>query len=355
MEGSRSFAPKISSPTFRQSETIKRAWTDQTGSSPALKMKLVSLAFFLAAVAVSLLVPTPGLLLPVFFGAGFAAYGFAVSLAKRIDPLNDLPNALRVFLASLGGYLVTLYGVFVFPSAGVALLFLAVFLNDEFQRRAVFAARTGRKGGSIALLGIDGSGKSSHSAAIGRWLEARGYTSSVMPFHRYLFVERLASLPGRARGKGDSPEERFKFRRGGNPLRPILSLVDNLALQIWTSIGCRAEGKAVVYDRFIWSTYIKYKALGYAVRPISGLYLAPRPTFALVLDVPVDKSLRVIDERVAHIHYPREVLEGERREYLAIAERHGYPAIDATASFDEVQAEIESRLARLFPDRAAPR
>ncbi len=317
-------------------------------------MKLVSLAFFAASAAVSLLVPVAGLLLPVFFGASFAAYGVAASLARRIDPLNDLPNALRVFLSSLGGYLVTLRGVFVFPSAGLVLLLVAVFLNDEFQRRAVDAARAGRRGGTVALLGIDGSGKSSHSAALGRWLQARGYRCSVTPFHRYLFVELLASLSSRGR-QAVPAEERFRFRRGGNPLRPVLSLVDNLVLQAWTSLGCRAEGRVVVYDRFIWSTYVKYKALGYHVRPISRLYLAPAPTCAVVLDVPVEKSLRVIDERVAHIHYPREVLDGERREYLAIAKRRGYPVIDATAPFDRVQAEVESHLARVFPERGARR
>ena len=126
-------------------------------------------------------------------------------------------------------------------------------------------------------------------------------------------------------------------------------MLDNLILQLSSSVGCRLEGRVVIYDRFIWSTYIKYKALGYPVKPISGLYLSPKPTFALVLDVPVEKSLRVIDERVAHIHYPKEVLESERGQYLEIARKNGYPVIDATASFKDVQERIESHLDRLFP------
>lgn len=310
-------------------------------------MKLVSLAFFCATLLLSLAYPFGDVLLPVLFGAAFGAYGIALSLARNIDPLNDLPNALRVFMASLGGFLLTQTRVFVFPSAALLLLFGAVYLNDEFQRRALHAMRTGRRGGSIALLGIDGSGKSSHSAATGRWLEGKGYRCTVMPFHRYLFVERLASISSGRRAAAEG--ERFRFRRGGNPLRPVASLLDNLLLQLAGSIGCRAEGRVVIYDRFIWSTYIKYKALGYPVKPISGLYLSPRPTFAVVLDVPVDKSLKVIDERVAHIHYPREVLQAEKEEYLRIAKDYGYPVIDATAPYDEVQERIESHLGRLFP------
>jgi thymidylate kinase len=314
-------------------------------------MKLVSGAFFAVTLVLSLLVPTAGILLPIFFGATFGAYGIAASFAKHLDPLNDVPNALRVFLASLGGLLITLTGNFVLPSAGLLLLLGALLLNDEFQRRALHAWRTGKKGGSIAFLGIDGSGKSTHSTATGRWLQERGYSCDVTPFHRYIFVERLASF----RAAGESPgggDERFRFKRGGNPLRPVLSLLDNLLMQLYSSAGCRLEGKVVIYDRFIWSTYIKYKALGYPVKAISGLYLSPRPTFALVLNVPVDKSLRVIEERVAHIHYPGEVLESERQEYLAIAKRGGYPVIDATAPFDDVQLKIEAHLAGLFPTTA---
>lgn len=311
-------------------------------------MKLVSFAFFFVTLLLAPLVPTAGLLLPVFFGAAFGAYGIARSFAKHLDPLNDVPNAFRVFLASLGGLFLTQARAFVLPSAGILLLLGALFLNDEYQRRALHALRTGRRGGSIALLGIDGSGKSSHATVTGRWLEGRGYRCTVMPFHRYLFVERLAAISSAARG-GSGKGERFRFKRGGNPLRPVLSLVDNLILQLTSSVGCRLEGRVVIYDRFIWSTYIKYKALGYPVKPISALYLSPKPTFAIVLDVPVDKSLRVIDERVSHIHYPKEVLESERGQYLEIARRNGYPVIQATAPFEEVQEKIQARLGVLFP------
>jgi thymidylate kinase len=311
-------------------------------------MKVVSVVFFGITLLLSLLVHAAGLFLPFVFGAGFAVYGVAKSRSRHIDVLNDVPNALRVFLASAGGYLLTLTNSFVLPSAAILLLVSALYLNDEFQRRTIDALRTGRKGGSIALLGIDGSGKSSHSTVTGKWLEQRGYRCSVMPFHRYLFVERLASLGSRSSGRSGDPAK-YAYRRGGNPLRPVLSLVDNLILQMTTSIGCRVEGTVVIYDRFIWSTYIKYKALGYPVRPISGVYLAPRPTLALVLDVPVDKSLQVIDERVTHIHYPRRILESEKQEYLRVARTNDYPVIDATASFAEVQAAIESHLKSLFP------
>jgi dTMP kinase len=310
-------------------------------------MKATAVLFFGASVALGAAFPTVAIFLPFAFALAFAAYGVGASASRRLDLLNDLPNALRVFLASLGGYLMTLDRVFVFPSLGILLLLGGIFLNDEFQRRTLHSLRTGKKGGSIALLGIDGSGKSSHSTVTSGWLERRGYTVKLMPFHRYLFVERLSSLSSSVR------TSRGSVRR--NPLRPVLSLADNLLLQISSSIGSRVEGTAVIYDRFIWSTYIKYEALGYPVRPLSPLYLLPRPRFAIVLDVPVEKSLRVIDARGSHIRYPRQVLEKERSRYLGIAAKNGYPVVDSTEPFEKVQSEIEWRLSALFPNVAGVR
>jgi len=314
-----------------------------------MKMKIVSALFFAVTAAFSVLLPRL-LVAPFLAVVVFGIYGVARSAASHIDPLNDVPNAFRALLAAIGGYLITLDRVFIFPSLGIIFFCAALFLNDEYQRRTLDSVGRGRKGGSVALLGIDGSGKSSHAAVCGDWLRERGYLVTSMPFHRYLFVERLARISTSARG-GSSPVRGPAGRRSGrNPIRPVLSLADNLILQLWSSIGSRAEGRVVIYDRFIWSTFIKYEALGYPVRPLSFLYLLPRPRTAIILDVPVDKSLNVIDGRGAsHIHYPRGVLETERTRYLSIARRHGYPIIDATEAFDSVQLKIEQHLSALFP------
>ena len=77
--------------------------------------------------------------------------------------------------------------------------------------------------------------------------------------------------------------------------------------------------------------------------------MLPRPQFAIVLDIPVERSLRVIERRIEHVRYQREVLAQERDEYLRIAREGGYPVIDSTAEFDAVQREIETKLSRVFP------
>jgi dTMP kinase len=305
-------------------------------------MKVTVSLFFGATLVLSVVLHHVAIILPFAFAVLFGLYGVTRSASRRLNPMNDVPNTFRVFLASLGGFLLTLYHSFVLPSFGIVLFFGSLYLNDEYQRRALDSLRVGRKGGAVALLGIDGSGKSTHSAKTSAWLEARGYRVKLMPFHKYLFVERLSALSSSGRGAAGG-------RRRRNPLRPLLSLVDNLILQMASSIGCRLEGTVVIYDRFIWSTYIKYEALGYPVKALAPVYLLPRPYYAIVLDVPVDKSLRVIDERAQHTRYSRTVLEHERERYLEVARTNRYPIIDATASFEDVQSKIEAHLARLFP------
>jgi thymidylate kinase len=85
------------------------------------------------------------------------------------------------------------------------------------------------------------------------------------------------------------------------------------------------------------------------VGPLSRLYLLPRPRLAILLDVPVDKSLDVIHSRESHIRYPREVLQTERMMYLGIARARGYPIIDSTADPASVQRQIEVHLSKHFP------
>jgi dTMP kinase len=304
-------------------------------------MKLTLILVASASFLVTLRFPF-GLLFPFAATIVFSAYGFAKSLSRSLDPLNDVPNAFRVFLSSIGGVLIATPGGFLNPSVALMLLLGGLLLNDEYQRRTIDSIRRGRHGGTVAFLGIDGSGKSSHAAATKDWLKDRGYYCQLMPFHRYLFVERLSSSRKRV-------EEGSRSNRKGNPLRAFVSLLDNLLLHVLTAFGAGVEGKVVLYDRFIWSTHVKYKALRYPVRPLAFLYLLPRPKTAIVFDIPVGRSLKVIDIRAQHTRYAPEILDSERNSYLQIAEERGYPILDSTRDFGAVQNEIESYLSAFFP------
>jgi thymidylate kinase len=269
-------------------------------------------------------------------------YGIAKSLRRRIDPLNEVPNSFRILLASAAPLLPRLLPSFLGITAGIAAFLASIYLNDEYQRRVFASRKRGVIGGSVVLLGIDGSGKSTHSAELEHWFVNRGYSCTRIPFHRYLFVEKLAVLRRSQDGSAQG-------RRGGHPLRPLLSALDNLVLHVFSSFGRGLEGRVVLYDRYIWSTLVKYDALGYPVAPLRWLYMLPRPRFALVLDIPVSKSLEVIGKRPDHVPYPERVLEAERAHYLRIAHERGLPVADATRPYQVVEDEIEALLSRIFP------
>lgn len=310
--------------------------------APGLKMKLT--AVIVAAVVWFAILFFPGYALAAVLAPPLLhlVYGVARSTLRRIDPLNEVPNSFRVLLASLAPAMPKLLPRFLGVGAGLAALLAAIYLNDEYQRRVFVSRRKGPTGGTVALLGIDGSGKSTHSEELEGWFAGRGYSCARVPFHRYLFVEKLASVRPGPRGSPGS-------KRGGHPLRPLLSVLDNLALHVVSSFGRGIEGRVILYDRYIWSTLVKYEALGYPVAPLRWLYLLPRPKFAVVLDVPVSKSLDVISSRPDHIRYPSETLEAERAEYLRIARGRGVPVVDATRGYREVQEEIEALLSAVFP------
>jgi len=267
-------------------------------------------------------------------------YGLLKSITLSRDPLNEIPNSVRVLFGSISGVLIVNMD-FLDITLSFFFFVAGILLNDEYQRRAFSSLRKKRFGGSVALLGIDGSGKTTHSRYMAEWFNKRGYYTSLVPFHRYLFVERLSRKKNKnsnvAIGKG-------------NPLRPIASLLDNIVFLIATSFGSYIEGRVVIYDRYIWSTYIKYEALGYPVKPLHTLYMLFRPRFALILDVPVQRSLEVIRARPEHIRYTERILSHERESYLMIAKKQSYPVIDSTKDFTTVQTEIERYLSRVFPD-----
>jgi dTMP kinase len=304
-------------------------------------MKLTVLAVSILNGLFALLSPQSAAAFVLAILALYVVYGIMRSVGKQLDPLNDVPNALRVSFAAMAPLLALAIPL----PFGIALAVLsfaaALMLNDEYQRRTFDSIRKRRAGGSVALLGIDGSGKSTHAAELEEWFRGRGYYCTLVPFHRYLFVDKL----GRRKRAGNPSA----LGQRGNPLRPLLSVLDNIILYVITSFGRGLEGRIVLYDRYIWSTYVKYEALRYPVRPLRWLYTLPRPRYAVILDITVDKSLAVIQSRPAHIRYQHQVLGDERDEYIKIAKKTGFPLVDASRASGIVQGEIERKLASVFP------
>jgi len=270
----------------------------------------------------------------------YTLYGFSKSKRLRVNILNDLPNTFRLTLSFIGGYIITMSlnvdKIFI----GLALYICSLFLNDE-ELRKLYRKLFPKGGFSLALLGIDGSGKSTHARELVKWLMSEGYRVKLVEFSRYLFVDKLAlKLRGQRITKETISGEYMPRLNILRMIRPWLSLLDNMLYLLLSYIDV-LRGYIVIYDRYIWSTFIKYEALGYPVKPIKRIVMLIKPSYGILLDIPVHVSIKRINERRYHLPYPSHVLMRERLEYLKLAMSLKYPIINTYVnSRNKVQYSI---------------
>ncbi len=329
-------------------------------------MKLIAPFSFAVAMLVSLIKPL-GILLDLaaslIAASLYLAWGIRRSSRLGIHALNEAPNAFRLWAAILGGLLAGsgIKGVEVFSIVtGMLLLALSLLLNDEDMRRW-YRLLFPKGGFMLVLLGIDGSGKSTHMKRILELYRRLGLDVAGQHYHVYLFVDKLSRVSS---GKGGKPLniERYYFAYGGSArrvlrlIRAMLSLLDNMLLYLLVIKPKLMRGKVVVSHRFMWSTYIKYKALGYPVGWLRKPWFLLKPHYALVFDIPGAVSHRRILERREHIRYPPRILEEERMEYLDIARRYGYPVISTNGrSVEETWREVKRHALLVLLKYGGPR
>src|SRR3989441_13087078 len=104
-----------------------------------LKMKLTAVVVAVLTLVVSTAFPALALSWVLLIALGYAAYGVLRSASRRLDYLNDLPNAFRVTLAAVGGYLIGAPLNFTLPPPGILLFVLSLHLNHQDPRRGLLA------------------------------------------------------------------------------------------------------------------------------------------------------------------------------------------------------------------------
>lgn len=250
----------------------------------------------------------------------------------KIAFYHDFPNTLRLFFACAGGVLLNPLNLS-YLLGGLILIFVGFFANDEAMRRLY------RQKGVIVLSGIDGTGKTTHAARIAKWLASKGLKCEILPFHRYLFVDKLSRMKlkvSKTKVQRDIPAKTGRL----SVIRPYLSLVDNLLLYFLRVVPNVAKNKWTVCDRFIWDNYVKYKALDYNLKGLDKLCFLIRPRIGIVLDIPSKKARERIKKRLEHIQYTEEQFEIERKEFLRLANENGYLVVQTTKPFKEVEKRI---------------
>src|SRR2546428_8371938 len=98
-------------------------------------MKLTAVVVAVLTLVVSTAFPALALSWVLLIALGYAAYGVLRSASRRLDYLNDLPNAFRVTLAAVGGYLIGAPLNFTPPPSAVLLFALPPYRHNEYHTR----------------------------------------------------------------------------------------------------------------------------------------------------------------------------------------------------------------------------
>lgn len=200
---------------------------------------------------------------------------------------------------------------------------------------------------TIAFLGVDGTGKSTHAEKICSWLNEKEITCIVIPFHKWMFADILKRRVGKfvdSDRKHDSLKPYTPKKYSFSALiKPPVALLDNILMFYFSKWKYR-DYDVIIFDRFVCATLIKSKALNYHVEWLRPIWKNIKTDIGLVLNAPLEKSLGTIDDRGNHIIYTAAQLEVERKEYLEIAEKSNYPVFETSNPFEIVNEEIKNYL-----------
>ncbi|WP_091320928.1 dTMP kinase [Micromonospora chersina] len=191
----------------------------------------------------------------------------------------------------------------------------------------------------IALVGVDGSGKSTQARALARRLTARGIPAT--------YFENAGGRPlwnrlARALGRADGPA------LFGRTLYPALEATVRALAMARAVLVARLTGRTAVLDRWTWCQDVIMAARGdrgrRAVR--AGYAIFPRPAVVCFLAT----SPEVAQRRVAARGIDTEELAHLRAldaAYRALPEFGSFVVLDGDADPDEVAAALDRTVSPL--------
>ncbi len=213
-------------------------------------------------------------------------------------------------------------------------------------------ASHGFPGRLLVFEGLDGSGKSTQAALLGKWLSARGYR---VFFTEWNSSELVANVIRRGKKKGLLTPTTFS-------LLHATDFADRFDRQILPPLRA---GYLVVCDRYAYTAFARDAARGCDPDWVRTIYsFAPRPDRTFYFRVGVSVTLRrKIASRLKINYYEAGMdlglsddLEESytkfqtrlKREYDRIAETDRFTIVDSTRPVEAIQAELRSNLAPLL-------
>lgn len=115
-----------------------------------------------------------------------------------------------------------------------------------------------------------------------------------------------------------------------------------------------ARGRSVVCDRYIWNTFVDFR-LYFPTESVEQWWLwrlliavTPVPDVAFLLVIPVEESVARSDRKGEPFRDGPEVLARRRALYEALAGEGRWYILDGMRAQDDLQQEIQARIARVI-------
>ena len=210
----------------------------------------------------------------------------------------------------------------------------------------------GFPGRLLVFEGLDGSGKSTQAALLGKWLQARDYR---VFFTEWNSSDLVSGVIRRGKKKGLLTPTTFS----------LLHAVDFADRFNRTILPPLRAGYLVVCDRYAFTAFVRDAARGCDPSWVRMIYsFAPRPDRVFYFRVPVQVTLKRKLASRSKINYYEagmdlglsdDVQESYvrfqsrlRAEYEKIAESDAFTVIDSSRPVESIQAELRSNLRPLL-------
>ncbi|MEU4817909.1 dTMP kinase [Micromonospora aurantiaca] len=196
---------------------------------------------------------------------------------------------------------------------------------------------------TVALIGIDGSGKTTQAHRLAQALTAAGRPAT---YHRNAGGRRWLGRIAQRVGRPDA--QRLVGRDG---LLVVESVLRWLAIAL-ALLSCLVTGRTAVMDRWSACQYASIRAHGgqrweRLARAGYRIFPAPRVTFLLTVD-PAEAYRRI--ERRGTDHETMEWLTAAAAAYRDLPEYGSFVVVDGNGPPEEVARRIRAHLSEWLPD-----
>ncbi|WBB74835.1 dTMP kinase [Micromonospora sp. WMMD1128] len=207
-----------------------------------------------------------------------------------------------------------------------------------------------RRGGprlrAVALIGIDGSGKTTQAHRLAEALTAAGHPAT---YHRNAGGRRWLGRIAKRVGRPDA--QRLVGRDG---LLAVESVLRWLAIAL-ALLSCLVTGRTAVMDRWSACQYASIRAHGghrWERLARAGYRVFPPPRVTFLLTVDPAEAYRRIEQRGTD-HESMRWLTAAAAAYRSLPEYPGFVVVDGGGSPEEVSRRIRAHLSEWLPDDPA--